>query len=141
MTAPETAPGTQRLPVNVFETGEELVVVAPMPGVEPEDITVRLEGAAIHLASRARGEDAPRRYHLHEWSYGPYERSLELPTPVDGPTANVTFGNGVLTIVVPKAGRFVGATLEVPRLGPARGAREGHSGGGESGIQPPHRHR
>lgn len=140
MIAYGSAPGAHRLPVNVFETGEELVVVAPMPGIEPEDITVRLEGAILHLASRARGEDAFRRYHSHEWTYGPYERALELPTPVDAQTANVTFGNGVLTIVLPKAERFIGATLEVPKLGPARGAREGHSGGGESGIRPPHRH-
>ncbi len=140
MTAPGSAPGAHRLPVNVFETAEEVVVVAPMPGVEPEDITVRLEGSALHLASRARGEEASRRYHAREWTYGPYARTLELPTPVDGPSANVTFGNGVLTIVLPKAERFVGATLEVPKLGPARGAREVHSGGGQSGIRPPHQH-
>ncbi len=136
-----TAPITRQLPVNVFEADQEVVVVAPMPGIEPEDITVRLDGATLRLAAGRRGEEASKRYLHHEWSYGPYERSVEIPTPVDGRAANVTFGNGILTVVLPKAATFVAATLGVPKVGLARGAFEGHSGGGESGIQPPHRHR
>ncbi len=135
-----TAPATRRLPVNVFEADQEVVVVAPMPGTEPEDITVRLDGGTLHLAARTRGEEANKRYLHHEWSYGPYERSVEIPTPVDGRAANVTFGNGVLTVVLPRAASFVDATLKVPKIGLARGAYEGHAGGGASGIQPPHRH-
>jgi HSP20 family protein len=130
-------PGAQELPVNAFETDQEVVVVAPMPGVEPDDISVRLEGDVLQLESGVRGEQAQRRYVTHEWSYGPYRRSLRLPTPVDGQAANVTFGNGVLTVVLPKAAAFVPAALSVARIGQARGAREGHTGGGESGFGPP----
>ncbi|HEY8369230.1 MAG TPA: Hsp20/alpha crystallin family protein [Thermodesulfobacteriota bacterium] len=121
-------PERRELPINAFETDEELVVVAPMPGIEPEDITVRVEGDTLTMESDARGEDADKRYLHHEWTYGPYHRSVKLPSPVDGRTANVTFGNGVLTIVLPRSQAFVPATLDVPRTGLARGMREGHSG-------------
>jgi HSP20 family protein len=130
-------PGAQDLPVNAFETDEEVVVVAAMPGVEPQDIAIRLEGHTLHLESDVRGQDAQKRYIRQEWSYGPYRRAVPLPIPVDAQAANVTFGNGVLTIVFPKASEFVPAALEVPKTGPARGLREGHAGGGESGFHPP----
>lgn len=121
-------PRRGELPINAFETDESLVVVVPMPGVEPEDITVRLDGDTLTMEAGVRGEDAEKRYLHHEWSYGPYQRALRLPTPVDGPAANVTFGNGVLTIVLPRSRAFVPATLDVPRTGLARGMREGHTG-------------
>jgi HSP20 family protein len=121
-------PGGSELPINAFETDESLVVVVPMPGVEPEDIAVRLEGEMLTMESGVRGEDAEKRYLHHEWSYGPYRRTLRLPTPVDARAANVTFGNGVLTVVLPKGRAFVPATLDVPRTALARGMREGHTG-------------
>jgi HSP20 family protein len=130
-------PGAQEIPVNAFETEQEVVVVAAMPGIEPDDVSVRLEGDTLYIESGVRGEDASKRYVLQEWSYGPYRRSVPLPTPVDGRAANVTLGNGVLTVVLPKSQDFVAAALTVPKIGPARGAREGHTGGGESGFGPP----
>jgi HSP20 family protein len=130
-------PGAQQIPVNVFETDQEVVIVAAMPGIEPEDIAVRLDGETLHVESGVRGEDADRRYVLREWSYGPYRRAITLPSPVDARAANLTFGNGVLTLVLPRSDSFVSAALTVSKTGPARGAREGHTGGGDSGFGPP----
>jgi HSP20 family protein len=130
-------PGAQPIAVNAFETDHEVVVVAAMPGTEPEDISVRLEADTLHIESTVRGEEADRRYVLREWSYGPYSRAIRLSTPVDARAANVTYGNGVLTLVLPRSESFVSAGLSVPKTGLARGAREGHTGGGDSGFGPP----
>jgi HSP20 family protein len=60
-----------------------------------------------------------------EWSVGPYRRSLALPSPVDGPGATVTYGNGVLVVVLPIASTTRPATIRLERTGPARGEGTG----------------
>jgi HSP20 family protein len=65
---------------------------------------------------------------MREWAYGPYERSIELPFAVDAKRANLSFGNGVLTISLPKAGTMIAADLSVQRTGASRGVAIGHSG-------------
>jgi HSP20 family protein len=39
---------------------------------------------------------------VEEWAIGPYYRELELPQAVSGQLTNATFGNGVLTLAMPK---------------------------------------
>ena len=94
------------VPVNVFENDRELMIVAPMPGVAPEDISIDvLDDGRLTVRSRMHGEGQERISYLRrEWSYGPYERTIELPCAVDAKRANVSYGNGVLSITFPKAG-------------------------------------
>jgi HSP20 family protein len=121
------------IPINLFETDRELMVVAPMPGVAPEDISIDVSDDG-HLTLRAaqHGEGQERiAYLLREWSYGPYERTIELPRPVDARRANVSYGNGVLSVTFPKAGATQGGTTMVARAGHARGTTAGHRGHGD----------
>ena len=118
------------IPVNVFENERELMVIAPMPGVAPEDISVDVTDDG-HLTLRAaqHGEGQERiRYLTREWSYGPYERTIELPCAVDARRANLTYGNGVVSITFPKAGSTGSGRILVQRTGHARGVAAGHAG-------------
>ncbi len=118
------------IPVNVFENDRELMVVAPMPGVAPENISIDVTDDG-HLTLRAaqHGEGQERiDYLTREWSYGPYERTIELPCAVDAMRANVTYGNGVLSITFPKAGATAPGRVLVQRTGHARGVAAGHAG-------------
>ena len=118
------------IPVNVFENDRELMVVAPMPGVSPENISIDVTDDG-HLTLRAaqHGEGQERiDYLTREWSYGPYERTIELPCAVDAMRANVTYGNGVLSITFPKAGATAPGRVLVQRTGHARGVAAGHAG-------------
>ena len=118
------------VPVNLFENDRELMVVAPMPGVAPEDISVDVtDDGRLTLRAGMRGEGQERiRYLLREWSYGPYERTVELPTAVDARRANVSFGNGVLSITFPKADATNAGRVLVHRTGHTRGMIAGHAG-------------
>jgi HSP20 family protein len=123
------------VPVNLFENDRELMVVAPMPGVAPEDISLDVTDDG-HLTLRAaRHGDGQERiaYLTREWSYGPYERTIELPCAVDARRANVTYGNGVLSITFPKAAVTASGRVLVERTGHTRGVAVGHRGtrGGE----------
>jgi HSP20 family protein len=118
------------IPINIFQNDRELMVVAPMPGVGPEDIGVEVtDDGRLTLRCRQHGEGQERiEYVLREWSYGPYERTIELPETVDAGRANVSYGNGVLSITFPKADATVGASLAVERTGHTRGVAVGHAG-------------
>jgi|ERR671922_1279500 HSP20 family protein len=118
------------VPVNFFDNDRELIVVAPMPGIAPEDITVDVsDDGRLTIRAAQHGEGQERiRYLLREWSYGPYERTIELPYPVDAMRANLSYGNGVVTITFPKRDAVQPATLRVPRTGHTRGVALGHPG-------------
>jgi HSP20 family protein len=127
------------VPINLFENERELMVVAPMPGVSPEDISIDVtDDGHLTVRSAQHGEGQERiSYLLREWSYGPYERSIELPCAVDARRANVTYGNGVLSITFPKAGATNAATVLVERTGHTRGMIAGHTGSrGGAGDDP-----
>ncbi|HEX6139469.1 MAG TPA: Hsp20/alpha crystallin family protein [Candidatus Limnocylindria bacterium] len=118
------------IPVNIFENERELMVVAPMPGVAPEDISVDvMDDGQMTLRARMHGEGQERiEYLLREWSYGPFERTVELPRAVDASRANLSFGNGVLAVTFPKAPSTGGARLAVTQTGHTRGVTAGHVG-------------
>lgn len=87
---------TMRVPVNVYEAEEALVVVAPLPGVRPGDISVAVEGSELRITASMRSP-AAKDYLVHEWHYGPFERTLELPDGFGG-GGTATYGNGQLAI-------------------------------------------
>jgi len=88
----------QSVPVNVYETDNALVVVAAMPAVQPDDVTVEVSPGRIRLTAHVRSAP-PREYLQHEWDYGGYERELDLP---DGFGAGVeaSLANGQLAVRV-----------------------------------------
>jgi HSP20 family protein len=91
---------TQRVPVNVYETNGALVVVAALPGVMADDIELTLERGRLTIQAAMRTA-APKDYLMHEWTYGPYERTLEIPADV-GREVNATHGNGQLAVSLAK---------------------------------------
>lgn len=118
------------IPINLFENDRELVVVTPMPGVEPEDITIEVtDTGEMTLRAVERGPGQERIEHLlHEWTYGPYQRTIKLPRSVDARRANLTFDNGVLTLSLPKVLDGVPGTLRLEDRGGGRGFARGHVG-------------
>jgi HSP20 family protein len=118
------------IPINLFDNERELMVVAPMPGVAPEDISVDVtDDGSLTLRAAQHGEGQERiEYLRREWSYGPYERTIELPYSVDASRANLTYGNGVLSITFPKGSTTRATTLGVRRTGHTRGVATGHRG-------------
>jgi HSP20 family molecular chaperone IbpA len=95
----------QRVPVRMYEAPEALVVVAPMPAVQPGDVHVELREGCLRFWAHLRSA-APREYLLDEWDYGGYERELDIP---DGYGAGIesTLTNGQLVIRLLR-GAYVG---------------------------------
>ncbi len=120
----------QNIPVNLYKTLDRLMAAAPMPGLEPEDIIVDIttdRRLVLHGEPRGSLKDIKETLSV-EWSAGPYHREIELSTAVDGIHANVTYGNGVVTVVMPISEQTHPARLTLARLTATHGEHKGHSG-------------
>lgn len=94
--AVDTATHPQNVPVNLYETDEALVAVAPLPGVMADDIEIAVESRRLTITAHMRTA-APKNYLRHEWHYGPYFREVEIPDDF-GAQVTASFGNGQLAI-------------------------------------------
>lgn len=96
--AVETSMTPQWVPVNVHETTEALVIVAPLPAVIAKDVTIELKPGSVRFWAHLRSA-GPREYLVHEWHYGGYERDIEIPAGF-GAGVEATLMNGQLVIRV-----------------------------------------
>ena len=120
----------QQIPVKVYRSSDRLMVAAPMPGLQPEDILVQVtENGHLIIQGELRGllKDI-KELLLDEWSVGGYYSELPLPDAVDGTLANVSYGNGVLVVALPISERTHPASLTLDTVGPSRGEHMGKSG-------------
>lgn len=100
--------------VELVDRDKEVRVIAELPGLEEEDVELRVEDNVLILRGEKRTEldDAERQY--SERSYGRFERHLALPAEVDDERASATFRNGVLTVTLPKTERARQQTKRIP---------------------------
>ncbi len=120
-----------RIPVNLTDAGDDLVLHAAMPGTEPENILVTFTDKSIMLDSTARGTGGrDKRVLRQEWGIGKYHRVLRLPCAVDTFRANVTYDNGILTVSMPKGPEMRPREIRVKKIKGQRGQTRGHSGRG-----------
>ncbi|MPZ13139.1 MAG: Hsp20 family protein [Chloroflexi bacterium] len=93
------------LSVDVYETDDEVVVTAPVPGVKPEDIDVSIQGNSLSIKGETKMERdvSEENFYRRERRYGKFGRQIMLPTVVQSERAEARFENGVLTLHMPKA--------------------------------------
>jgi len=89
---------------NLSDTGDNLEVVAEVPGVVKEDLRVKIQGNYLQI-SGTRKADAPESFKTHrtERSIGNFSRSFTLPYEVDAAKVEAALKDGLLTLVLPKA--------------------------------------
>lgn len=91
--------------MDLYETEDEVVVKAAVPGIAAEDVDIQITGDVLTIRGESRQEEEHEEatYHLREQRYSSFARSLELPAPVLADKANAEVVNGVLTLSLPKA--------------------------------------
>ncbi len=90
--------------VDVFETDNEVVFKAELPGMDAKDIDVKLENNILTLKGERHFEKEAKEenYHRVEREYGSFSRSFALPTAVNGDKVSAEYKDGVLKVVLPK---------------------------------------
>jgi HSP20 family protein len=99
--------GAAMLPMDMYETENEVVVKAAVPGATPEDIEVTVTGDLLTIKGEFKSEseekDEKRNWHRQERRYGSFSRQVTLPAGVNTDACQADFENGVLTLKLPKA--------------------------------------
>jgi len=92
-------------PVDIFEKEDRLVLRADLPGLDRDQIVVRVDNGALVLeGERKREEDVDETAAFRlERNMGPFTRSFTLPTSVDASKITARYTNGVLEVILPKA--------------------------------------
>lgn len=104
-----------RLPLDVYTTPEEIVIVASLPGLTPDEVDVTIDDDRLTIRGELRPPLENVDYLFQERPYGRFSRALTLNVPVDAGQAEAVFENGVLTLTLPKAEESKPRTIEVKR--------------------------
>ncbi len=96
--------GTQEcaIPLDVYMTDEDLVVNALVPGLDPDEVDITIEGDTLTIKGEITGPLDNVNYVIQERPCGRFERTLRLNIPVQADKAEATFEKGVLTLTIPK---------------------------------------
>ena len=104
--APSTVKSGWGLPmIDLYQTDDDVVVKATLPGLDPEDLDIQVIGDTLTIRGELKKEteEKEKTYHIRENQYQSFSRSVTLPTMVKADKANAEMKNGVLTLTLPKA--------------------------------------
>lgn len=101
--------------VDIFETDNNIVLKAELPGMDPKDVEVRVEDNTLFLKGERQFEKEVKQenYHRVERSYGSFARSFALPGSIDTNKVEATFKDGVLTLTIPKREEAKPKTIKI----------------------------
>jgi HSP20 family protein len=90
---------------DIYETKNEVVVRAELPGLNEKDIHVSITGDLLTIQGERRGENDVQdasHYRRERW-FGKFVRTFSLPMPVETSQIKATYRDGVLTVTLPKS--------------------------------------
>ena len=90
--------------LDVREGDDGYTVTAEMPGLDEKELKVELSDGYLTIEGekKAGHDDDKGGFHVVERSFGTFKRSLQVPADVDVEGIDAAFGNGVLTLALPK---------------------------------------
>ena len=100
---------------NIAEEDKALTVSLEMPGLEQEDIDVRVENdhLIVRAERKSQVEDSDARWHRVEQRYGSLSRTIALPKGVQTDDIDAVYKSGILTLTIPKAEKATPTRIEV----------------------------
>jgi HSP20 family protein len=101
--------------LDMYQTGNDVVIEASIPGINPDDINISVTGDVLTIKGEVKEEKENKEadYHIRERRYGSFSRSITLPTQVVTDKANAEFKNGILKLTLPKAEEVKPKTITV----------------------------
>ncbi|HEV2492280.1 MAG TPA: Hsp20/alpha crystallin family protein [Terriglobia bacterium] len=122
----ETESGTQTWApaVDIYESDQNLVLKAELPGFDPKEVEVRVEDGTLYLKGERKFESDVKKenYHRIERSYGSFTRTFSLPSSINAENVTAEYKDGVLTLTMPKKEEAKPKTIKIQVSEPARAA-------------------
>jgi HSP20 family protein len=98
-----------QLSVDVYQTEEDIVIIAPVAGTAPEDVSISITDDVITIKGQRQipSTDAIQTedFYIQECFWGTFSRSIVLPAAVDTRHVDAVCLNNILTIRIPKLER------------------------------------
>jgi HSP20 family protein len=103
--------------VDVYEKDNNIIVEAPLPGIDPDNVQVAVENDVLSIegSSEKKTEVDEKNYYRKEVRSGSFHRAVALPAGVDGEKAVASYKKGVLTVTVPKAAQAIKKTIKITK--------------------------
>ncbi len=103
------------LPLDMYQTDDEIVIKASAPGLTADDLEISVTGETLNIRGELQAEDVKEgaRYHIRERRVENFSRSIQLPTMVQAEKAKADFENGILTLTLPKVEEVKPKTITV----------------------------
>ena len=90
-------------PVDLYETADAYVLTAEIPGMDRDDIDIQTgEGHLTLSGARQERAMACEQFHRLERGHGSFQRTFQLPLPIDAAAVTADLKDGVLTVRIPK---------------------------------------
>ena len=101
--------------MDVYETKDDVVVQAALPGIKPEDAEITITGNTLTIRGESKEESEVKEenYLRKERRYGSFSRVVALPEGLKGDKAEATFENGMLKLRIPKSDEIKPKTIKV----------------------------
>lgn len=101
--------------VDIYEKENALVLATEVPGLDENDIEIKIEDNTLTLKGERKFEKETKEenYHRIERSYGSFHRSFTLPRYIDEDKINAEYENGVLKITMPKKSELKAKKVKV----------------------------
>ena len=116
----------QEMPLDVYNTKDELVIRAALPGFKPEEVDITITGDQLSINAKSEREE---RSDEDGWTYreirtGSVSRTVALPGDLDTEKASAHFENGMLRLTIPKAEQAKPRQVKVSTTSDASSARQ-----------------
>jgi HSP20 family protein len=93
-------------PMNIFRKGDDIVVIAEVPGVRKSDLDIQIRNNTIRIAGSKTvqyGDNAA--LHRRERLAGGFDRAITVPVEIDADRVNAECRDGILALYLPRAER------------------------------------
>lgn len=97
--------GEWQPPIDMYQTDNEVVVKAAIPGLKPEEVDISITGDTVTIKGEHKEDKEVRDedYLYKECRFGSFSRTVTIPVKVKTDKAEAVFENGILTLTLPKA--------------------------------------
>ncbi len=93
-------------PVNVFRRGDDIVVIAEVPGIKKSDLDIQVKGNTIRLAgTKAVSYSEKASLHRRERLAGRFDRAITIPFEIDAERVKAEAHDGIVALVIPRSER------------------------------------
>ena len=107
-------PGPKFMPVDLYREGDQYVLSADLPGVDPGSVDVDVDGQLLTIrAQRTAAAHDGVKWLSRERPNGDYLHQFSLGDGVDSEKISASYDNGVLSVIIPVSERAKPRKIEV----------------------------